>query len=405
MRVLFLTHRLPYAPNRGDRVRAFHLLRAMSGYSEVDLVSLVHDEDEASHAADLRSETSSVSIARVPRLRNAARAFFALPSNRPLTHVLLSAPGLSRRLEELVRSRRPSVVLSYCTGMAPLAALPALRDLPMVLDMVDVDSAKWSDLAQQSSPPRSWIFQREARRLRDFEREVASRAFATLVVTPRESAELRVIAPDARIEVIQNGVDAGALRRPDTRAPSLECPPAVVFCGVMDYAPNVQGAVWLARQVWPLVRQARPDARLEIVGSRPAGAVRQLANPGAGIQVTGRVDDVRTHLWNARASAAPLFTARGVQNKVLEAVAAGLTAVVTPVVMEGLPEEVRPACRVADSPFAFAAALIDLLSSPGHATAAPVDLSSLTWERRLAPLRKVLEDASISGPDLPGRAA
>ena len=134
-------------------------------------------------------------------------------------------------------------------------------------------------------------------------------------------------------------------------------PPAsqtVVFCGVMNYPPNDEGAVWLAREVWPRVRLARPDARLELVGSFPTSQVRQLANAADGVVVTGHVDDVRPHLWQAAVAAAPLQTARGVQNKVLEAVAAGLPAVVTPVVLEGVPAEVRPACAPAGDAFAFA---------------------------------------------------
>jgi len=192
--------------------------------------------------------------------------------------------------------------------------------------------------------------------------------------------------------VIQNGVDAAALRPPDPPSPSQ----TVVFCGVMNYAPNEEGAVWFAREVWPLVRKVRPDARLELVGSFPTRRVHELVNAAAGIIVTGHVDDVRSHLWKAAVAAAPLQTARGVQNKVLEAVAAGLPAVVTPVVVDGIPPEVRPACVAADSAPAFADALSGLLSrSPRERRdlAARADVSSISWERRLAPVEAILTQA------------
>src|SRR5262249_5585341 len=122
----------------------------------------------------------------------------------------------------------------------------------------------------------------------------------------------------------------------------------VVFCGVMNYPPNVEGAIWLAREVWPRVRRAVPSARLELVGASPTPAVPSLASGREDVIVTGHVDDVRAHLWGAAVAAAPLLTARGVQNKVLEAVAAGLPTVVTPVVLDGVPPEVRPGCVMAN---------------------------------------------------------
>ena len=218
------------------------------------------------------------------------------------------------------------------------------------------------------------------------------RAAVTLVVNARERDEAVSIVPDARIEVIENGVDFESLRSP--RPPASE--PVVVFCGVMDYAPNVDGAVWLARQVWPLVRARRPDGRLELVGAHPARAVQALASARNGIVVTGSVPDVRPYLWRAAVAAAPLQTARGVQNKVLEAVAAGLPAVVTPAVMSGLPPEVAVACVVAASPEEFAEAIIDSLGrtpETRRALAKSVDLGMLIWSRRLGTLRGIVEGA------------
>ena len=394
MRILFLTHRLPYAPNRGDRVRAYHLLHEMSRWAEVDLVSLVHDADEDAHVRDLRDVTSSITTAKVPRLAGMLRAAAALPTPKPTTHSLLHAPGLAGTVADLVIARRPDLVFAYCTGVAPLALLPALRDVPLVLDMVDVDSAKWAALAKTSPPPLSWIYAREARLLRAFERDVATRSRITLVVTEKEQATLAEIAPAARISVVTNGVDGERLRRPDTEPPAS---PTVVFCGVMNYAPNVEGVLWLARQVWPIVRRSRADARLEIVGSQPTRAVQDLAGSEAGIIVTGAVPDVRPHLWRAAVAVAPLLTARGIQNKVLEAVAAGLPTVVTPVVSEGLPREVDAACIKADGAEAFAAAIVSLLGRSAEERRTMVlkaDVPGLSWKSRFAALEGLLTEAA-----------
>jgi sugar transferase (PEP-CTERM/EpsH1 system associated) len=261
--------------------------------------------------------------------------------------------------------------------------------------MVDVDSAKWAALATTNTPPKSWIYAREARVLQQFERVAAQRARATLVVSERERETLAAIAPDASIHVIGMGMDVSSLRPPATSA-TKEGAPTVVFCGVMNYAPNVEGAVWFARHVWPIVRSQRPDVRFQIVGSDPTTAVRRLASGEMGIEVTGRVPDVRPYLWDAAVSVAPLLTARGIQNKVLEAVAAGLPVVTTPVVMSGLPEYIRETCKAAKDPVAFASEVLALLSQPADVRRTGplgVDLRALSWKRILEPVQELIADA------------
>ena len=169
MNVLFLTHRLPYAPNRGDRIRAHHMLRVIARRHTVHLVSLVHDDEEERAATALGSLAASVQVARVRRWRNVPRALAALVRGTPLTHALLDAPEMQRILTRQVRERPPDVVLSYCSGMARFALEPSLSRFPLIFDMVDVDSEKWAALAERTSRPLAWLYQHEARHLRDFE--------------------------------------------------------------------------------------------------------------------------------------------------------------------------------------------------------------------------------------------
>jgi glycosyltransferase involved in cell wall biosynthesis len=171
----------------------------------------------------------------------------------------------------------------------------------------------------------------------------------------------------------------------------------VVFCGVMNYAPNDEGITWFVRHVWPLVRARHPHATLAIVGSDPSQTVRRFSAADPSITVTGRVPDVREWLWDSAVGIAPLHVARGVQNKALEAIAAGLPIVITPAVAGGLPSEVAPAARAADTPVRFAEEVGDLLRrSPEQrrAIAAAADLGSLTWSRTLEPLLPILERAA-----------
>lgn len=391
-RVLFLTHRLPYAPNRGDRIRAYFLMREIASFAKLSLFSLVHDDDEARLASDVPF-ASRVVTARVPRIANYLRGIAQLPSARPLTHALLDAPDAIPALGRLVSAEPPDVVLAYCSGMARFALSPPLDRFPLVLDMVDVDSEKWRSLADRATLPKRWIYRREWRTLSAFERRAAEQAVTTLVVSEAEQASLLTIAPSAAVTVLPNGVDVEAFAPagPPSEAPN------VVFCGVMDYEPNVEGVVWFARDIWPRVRAVRPDARFTIVGAKPTSRVTRLADDDSSITVTGRVDSVQPYLWSAAVAVAPVRVARGVQNKVLEALAAGLPAVVTSAVHAGLPESVRGGCVCAPDDLGFADQVVALLQESSRSRrdrAAAAGVERLAWSAQFAPLRSVLCSAT-----------
>jgi glycosyltransferase involved in cell wall biosynthesis len=260
-----------------------------------------------------------------------------------------------------------------------------------VLDFVDVDSRKWHDLGEKAALPMSWIYRREARTLGAFEARAARHASAAVVVNEREAAVARSLAPDANIHVVRNGVEIEHLRPRHGPQPSSR----VVFCGVMNYAPNEQGMQWFVRQVWPLVRAERRDATLAIVGSDPTVALRGMCATDSSIEITGRVPDVREWLWQSAVAIAPLQVARGVQNKALEAIAAGLPIVMTEAVAAGLPP-LAAAASVADTPENFARDVLDYLAlapAARRARAASADLGGLQWSSTLSPLWSLIETA------------
>ena len=392
LNVLMLTHRLPFAPNRGDRIRAYYLLHALAREAHVDLVSLVHDREEAAEVDALRDRVRSITTARVVRARSLLRAAVSLPGPQPLTHALLDAPDLNAAIADAAGRHRPDVVVAFCSSMAKCALEAPLGGIPFILDLVDVDSEKWRQLGDTSRGPFGWVYRREARVLRPFEARAARASAATLVVNDRERASLEDIAPGAPIHVVPNGIDAVRFTPPIV--PSAEA--EIVFCGVMDYAPNVEGVLWFVKRVWPAVRAARSDAKLTIVGARPTAAVRALAIDPS-IDVTGTVPDVRPYLWRSALSIAPLRIARGVQNKVLEALAAGLPCVVSEAVYEGLPHAARAGCIEGGSAASFGAAVVRLLGVRPEARrrlAAQVNLSELSWRDAFAPLGDLLRDAA-----------
>jgi sugar transferase (PEP-CTERM/EpsH1 system associated) len=291
---------------------------------------------------------------------------------------------MRQAITQCVSKAPPDVVVAYCTGMARYALEPPLDRVPWILDMVDVDSEKWAALAETARPPMQWVYAREATLLRAFERRAMIAASATTVVSERERDLLMRLASAPPVAVVPNGVDVTAFapQGPPT------CEPRVVFCGVFNYGPNETGARWMASDVWPLVTRAEPAARLSLVGMDPSRSVRALADDPS-IDVTGTVPDVREYLWRAAVSVAPLSIARGIQNKVLESLAAGLPCVVTPQVLQGLPTGVRAGCSTAADARAFADAILALLRqepAERRRIARLADVASLQWSVQLQPI-------------------
>jgi len=258
---------------------------------------------------------------------------------------------------------------------------------------VDVDSQKWLALSEASGWPKRWIYRREARHLADFERHLAAAATALFVVNDRERDAMRGIAPGRYVGVLPNGVEGGS----SVTASAPEERPRVVFCGVMNYQPNVDAVTWFGEAVWPIIKARRPDAHFTIVGSDPSASVRRLHSVERGIEVTGTVADVRPYLQHAAMAVAPLRTARGVQNKVLEALASGLPAVVTSAVFDGLPRCARDGCTVATSADTYAEQVLALLAMSGierRQLASTADLRQLGWDAQVDILYKALVAAA-----------
>jgi sugar transferase (PEP-CTERM/EpsH1 system associated) len=393
--LLFLTHRLPYAPNRGDRIRTFYILRTLATRWPVHVLSLVHDREEASHVHDLDGLAASVTTVHLPWLSNHIRALKTLLTdpNTPLTLVLLDSPTLRTTLHQAIDRVKPQLLLASSSGMGALALEGTAASVPLVVDLIDADSEKWAALAKS----RAWlapIYAREARALRTIESKVIAHSFGSCVVNEREREALVQHGPE-KVHVVPLGVDVDDHQPRDPPSAAR----TVIFSGVMNYRPNVDAALWLLEEIWPQVLAAVPDAMLEIVGARPTRILRSRAALSRQTMVTGAVPDVRPYLWSGSVSVAPLRFARGLQTKVLQAVAAGLPTVVTPVVAAGLPEAVLPACRIAETAAEFAGAVVDLLHLTPDARrvlASSADLTSLRFESLLQPLIRLI-DAAMMG--------
>lgn len=330
MRILYLCHRVPYPPDKGDKIRAFHEIRALSRRHHVHLLTLA--DGDVPNLGPLEELCERVEVFPLLRSSGYARAALGLFRPRPLTLSFFESAELEARVAELARSERFDLVVAYSSAMAPYVA--PFEGVPAVLDMVDVDSAKWAQYSRFAALPLRPVYALEARRLQAYEASLSGRFERIVLATGNETRLLKDFAPDAKAATIPNGVDLDFFQPMDL--PKIPHP-ALVFTGQMDYFANVDGVVHFARNLMPRLRRRFPDLEFLIVGRSPAPAVRALTEL-PGVYVTGAVGDVRPFLERAWAFVAPLRIAQGVQNKVLEAMSMNLPVVCTDRVLAGLSE-------------------------------------------------------------------
>src|SRR4030095_2032609 len=312
--LLFLAHRLPYPPNKGDKVRSYHMLRHLARSNRVFLGSFIDDPVDRQHIAKLQTWCAEVHVEPIVPWAKQIRSAVVALAGEPLSLPYFRSRKLHAWVSDVVQRERIERAFVFSSPMAQyVLGLPRMRT---IVDYVDLDSAKWSDYAQRKPWPFSAFYRSEARRLLAFEKLVAARVEASLFVTGEEARLLSAALPEyaGRIIAIENGVDSDFFSPArDFESPFSPAEHAIVFTGTMDYWPNVDAVTWFAREVLPRIRERDPHARFHIVGMRPERAVQALQ--GDAVNVTGRVADVRPYLSHCRVVVAPLRIARGIQNK------------------------------------------------------------------------------------------
>src|SRR3954451_5779746 len=311
--LLFLAHRIPYPPDKGDKIRAWNVLRHLAERYRGHLATFIDAPEDVASVPHLEAVCASVVWHPLSPRRARLRSLAGLLNGASLTQFYFSDRRLRNAIARLVAVHNPALVYVFSSSMAPYVSdLPGAR---VILDICDVDSEKWRQYAETGSGPARMIYRREGRTLRALERRAASRADAVLLVSRAEAELFASLAPEAaaRVHAVCNGVDF-AYFDPSRDFPNpLEGRPAIVFTGVMSYRPNVEAMVWFVEQVMPQLRARAAAPCLWIVGVSPSPSVLALAGPD--VRVTGRVPDVRPYLKHAQLAVAPLQTVYGVQNK------------------------------------------------------------------------------------------
>ena len=390
--ILFLAHRIPFPPDRGDKIRSWHLLRHIAGLARVHLACFADDEADAAHLPALREALGSrlgeahVEVRRTGKGVAAARA---LLERRPVSLTSFDSPALRRFVARIAAEHDLAAVFAFSGQMAQFVP----SGPRFVMDFCDVDSAKFDAYAQRGAIALRWLMKRESEMLGAFERSVAARADVSLFVSEAEAALFRARAGSGNVIALSNGIDLDffnpAAQFTRLTAEERGKGPLLLFTGQMDYRPNIEAVVGFADQVLPLL----PGVRFAIAGRKPAPQV--LALRERGVTVTGEVADIRSWLAAADIVVAPLLTARGIQNKILEAMAMARPVVASPAAFEGIEAERGRDLLVSASPGEQAAAIRGLLADPDRTAALGAAARrrmerQYRWEARLAPLESLL---------------
>ena len=402
-KLLMLTHRFPFPLNRGDRIRSYNLLRYLSDHFDVTLASYADEPVSLIHRRHIESFCKPVVVSQPGRMRRLTNAAKSVLLKKSITEGMFNSDELYRNIRQLHSDQPFEHVVVFCSSMFPYVSNVDFDDVRMIVDLVDVDSLKWEQLSQLSSVPRSWVFGREASCVRELEERIVQRAEAVTLVSSDETEIFRdriKTSSGCKIVALPNGVDTEYFSPTEfaskrLRRSSINGMVRLVFTGVLNYLPNVEGLQWFCQDVLPAI-QATKKVGLKIVGRSADSRVQSLGRL-SGVEVVGEVPDVRPYLNEAHISVSPLKLARGVQNKVLEAMSIGCPVICTTPAAQGIEGADGLHFLVADSVDQWCEAIMRLANDDSLRQSITERGQALTrnqysWNARLRPIVGLIEN-------------
>ena len=390
--LLLLVHRIPFPPNKGDKIRSWHLLKHLSTGYQVHLGYFVDDQSDLQYVQSVNAACESSCSVVLHPIAGKIRSLAGLGHNRALSLDYYRHAQMRAWVSRCMAQHEIRHVMVFSSVMAQY--VESCHEATRIIDFVDVDSDKWSQYAKSKWWPLSWLYQREAVKLLDYERKIAALFDYSLFVSAHEAALFQRLAPEsaAKTGFFNNGVNTDYFS-PDSHpaSPFPAGQKVIVFTGAMDYWPNCDAVHWFAQQVLPLLRMQQPTAHFYIVGARPTRSVSTLGLQD-GVTVTGTVPDVRPYLAHADVAVAPLRIARGIQNKVLEAMAMARTVVLTPQALEGIDALADQEVLLAETAQQFVSHICAVFNGTqpdlGRAARAKT-LTRYSWDANLATLDRL----------------
>ena len=334
--LLFLVHRIPYPPNKGDKIRSYNFLKGLESNYNIHLASFIDDPVDWQYVAKVEGMTVSSLFINLNSSFAKIKSLSGFLTNKALSLPYYQSKQVQKWIDTTIVENNIEKVFIYSSAMAQY--VKKYTNLDVIVDFVDVDSDKWLQYSQKASWPMNWVYRREAKLLLEYDTQIARYAQQSIFVSEAESALFERLADMSsdRVTYVNNGVDIiffdpyGRFDTPYGNEKSI-----IVFTGAMDYWANIDAVMWFVDKVFPQIKRNCKEAKFYIVGSNPSKEVMRLSAI-EGVLVTGRVDDIRPYLLFSNVVVTPLLIARGIQNKILEAMAMGKRIVATPQAIEGI---------------------------------------------------------------------
>lgn len=393
--ILYLCHRIPYPPNKGDKIRSFNEIKYLSKKYTIDLLTLADEPDDLKYTENLKKYCQRIKVFPLSKLMGKVNGFVSLLSGQSISQGYFYQKKIQKTFNNWTCSKQYDALICFSSPMAEYVfkAEKSINNLAMnlIMDFCDLDSDKWNQYAQKKSFPLNMLYKKEAYRLLQFEKKINKKFNKSVFVSEREAQLFVEYYPGANgIQVISNGVDYQYFDQDKTDISQPFPSPMLVFSGAMDYYANIDGVTWFAKKILPEIKIVFPEIKFYIVGSNPDPSVKILEEDRS-IIVTGFVKDIREYYKAADLCVIPLRIARGVQNKVLEGMAMGKAIISTSHAVQGIKIDAQPVLEIEDDPKNFAQKIISFLENKNkikelgnNATNFVVQYHN--WEKNLAGL-------------------
>ncbi|ACN15086.1 glycosyl transferase (group I) [Desulforapulum autotrophicum HRM2] len=413
MKILYIAHRIPYPPNKGDKIRTFNEIKYLSVFHEIHLACLADNPEDLKYDKNLKKHCEKVKVIPLNTKLAKIKSLIALLSKSPLSVSYFYSRQLQRTINNWVSATQYDAVICFCSTMAEyIFRSPQLNPVlnsngpVLIMDFCDLDSEKWGQYANKSRFPFNIVYGIEHKRLFKYEKSINNAFHHSVVVSPREKELFTELYPSVKnITAIPNGVDYEYFS-PYAKFDSIESGdshshPILVFTGAMDYYANIEGVTWFCNEILPGVKKTYPKVQFYIVGSNPASKVRELENI-QGVKVTGFVEDIRPYYQFADVCVVPLRIAAGIQNKVLEAMSMGKPVVTTAKALDGIHAVIDEHVLVEDLPLKFSIAVTQLLTSIEQrktlgANARKFVKQKYNWEINMGHFERLLHASDLMG--------
>ena len=402
-KVLFIAHRIPYPPNKGDKIRTYHMLRYLTERYQVAVACMIDDPVDLEYLEPVRRMADQVFYALRRPLAMKFKVLEAVLSGEPFTKLCFYSSTLQKDIDDFLEGNDVKAVICFCSSSAEYVFrsrhFASLQKKVLLADLIDVDSEKWQQYAEKKTGVMRWLYRREAEHLRPYEQQIINAFDQTFLVSEEERNVMDKFANVTKVEALSNGVDLDYFSPETHRGGEVNQKACkLVFSGAMDYWPNIEGAAWFAEKIFPLVKESFPQATFCIAGRNPTESVLALKKIN-GVVVTGTVPDMRNYLATATICVVPLKIARGIQNKVLEAMAMGKPVIATSGAATGTKTVTGKELVIADEEQQMADEIIALLADPvrqsdmGRKARDYVEREH-SWGAHLARLDEIIEGKS-----------